>query len=153
MAVLSGQTSLFRETSTFYFTQMNAFINNALVFSFGAQFRRNVLRNWMLVAFIIFIYACQLFFMFSPPNSLTIAMHVFTEQCMRVLWACAAHSLRVTSTGRIMLDFFIAVNRRDTDNPIWQAWLEMGNEPTPAMSLGGRYAAHGYSATRKDSMK
>lgn len=63
---------------------MNAFINNALVFSFGAQFRRNVLRNWMLTGFIALTYVIQLFFMFSPPNSITIAMHVFTEQCMPV---------------------------------------------------------------------
>lgn len=98
------------ETSTLYFTQMNAFLTNALVFSFGADFRRNVMRNWMLIAYIAVLYALQMFFLFSPPNTFTIAMHVFTQQ----------------------------FNGYDTDNPVWQEWLKLGHEPTPAMSLSQR---------------
>lgn len=97
--------------------QMNAFLTNALVFSFGADFRRGVMRNYYLIAFIVIMWVVQMLFMFLPPNSLTMVMHVFTQQ----------------------------FNALDTDNPVWQAWLEIpGNEPSPAMTVVQRYVIYLY---------
>ncbi|KNC82368.1 hypothetical protein SARC_05339 [Sphaeroforma arctica JP610] len=99
------------EASILYFTQMGAYLTNALAFSLGSYFRLEIYRNIWLMIDVAVLYAIQLLFLLMAPNAFTDAMHVAS----------------------------IAFNRVGTDNPIWQEWQSLGNPTSPGMSFWERF--------------
>jgi len=105
------------EASTIWVTVFLLFITSGLTFSFGTEFRKSILTNWVLILCWVALYLTTTLVFLTGPNTVTVAFHMASEQ----------------------------FNCVDPVNPVWAQYRAAGGAPSPSMALNDRLFVWGMS--------
>lgn len=98
------------ESSVLYLHTIMAFFVTSCTYSFGYKYRQPIFKNWPLLLFAGTLWAIHVSFVLAEPNRFSDAFHIASR----------------------------AFNGEKPIGPIWRAWQEAGNPPSPGMSQGFR---------------